>query len=241
MQSRFQDYDILSYLTLPKDYDPLPSVDPIEFLRRHLHELPPNIIQQFSLVTTPKQRTAITEIRNRRLKFTESRPRSLSFAVARNTWPTLWQGRERRGQEEGKEEQEWAKMSFLGGAEQQVGNLAKLLGDMEEERKAERVRIIRRTQTNDDFVPEEESDSGEEEDEVPEIQESESPEEAQALFERRIRERFIYGLLEVSLVTPHEKPARISCQGADYDSVDWDEWLDVEDDRDAEERWFDDD
>jgi hypothetical protein len=33
----------------------------------------------------------------------------------------------------------------------------------------------------------------------------------------------------------------ISCQGADYDSVDWDEWLDVEDDRDAEERWFDDD
>jgi hypothetical protein len=63
------------------------------------------------------------------------------------------------------------------------------------------------------------------EDEDPEIQESESPEEAQALFERRVRERFIYGLLE----------------GADYDSVDWDEWLDVEDDRDAEERWFDDD
>lgn len=210
MQSRFQDCDILSYLALPQDYDPLPSVDPIEFLKRHLHELPPNIIQRFSLVTTPKQRTAITEIRNRRLKFTESRPRSLSFAVARNTWPTLWQGRERRGQEEGKEEQEWAKMSFLGGAEQQVGNLAKLLGDMEEEREAERVRIIRRTQANDDFVPEEESDSGEEEEEeeVSEIQESESLEEAQALFERRIRERFIYGLLEVSLVAPHKKPAR---------------------------------
>ncbi|KAG2042270.1 hypothetical protein BDR03DRAFT_944947 [Suillus americanus] len=223
MQSHFQDSDILSYLLLPQDYDPLPSVDPIEFLKRHLHELPPNIIQRFSLVTMPKQRTAITEIRNRRLKFTESRPRSLSFAVARNTWPTLWQGRERRGQEEGKEEQEWAKTSFLGGgAGQQVGNLAKLLGDMEEEREAERVQFIRRTQANDEFIPEEESDSEEDEDE---IQESESPEEAQALFERRIRERFIYGLLE----------------GADYDSVDWDEWLDVEDDRDAEERWFDDD
>jgi hypothetical protein len=163
MQSHFQDSDILSYLVLPQDYDPLPSVDPIEFLKRHLHKLPPNIIQRFSLVTTPKQRTAITEIRNRRLKFTESRPRSLSFAVARNNWPTLWQGREQRGQEEGKEEQEWAKTSFLGGAEQQVGNLAKLLGDMEEEREAERVRIIRRTQANDDFVPEEESDSEEEE------------------------------------------------------------------------------
>ncbi|KAG2077258.1 hypothetical protein BDR04DRAFT_1001622 [Suillus decipiens] len=224
MESHFQDSDILHYLVLPQDYDPLPSVDPIEFLKRHLHELPPNIIQRFSLVTTPKQRTAITEIRNRRLKFTESRPRSLSFAAARNTWPTLWQGREQRGQEERKEEQEWARMSFLGGAEQQVGNLAKLLGDMEEEREAERVRIIRRTQANDDFVSEEESDS-EEENEVSEIQESESPEEAQAYFERRIRERFIYGLLE----------------GADYDSVDWDEWLDVEDDRDAEERWFDDD
>ncbi|KAG1907027.1 uncharacterized protein F5891DRAFT_999846 [Suillus fuscotomentosus] len=226
MQSGFQDSDILSYLALPQDYNPLPSVDPIEFLKRHLHELPPNIIQRFSLVTTPKQRTTITEIRNRRLKFTESRPRSLSFAVARNTWPTLWQGRERRGQEEGKEEQEWAKMNFLGGSEQQVGNLAKLLGDMEEEREAERVRFIQRTQANDDFVPEEESDSEDENDsEYPEIQEPESPQEAQALFERIIRERFIYGLLE----------------GADYDSVDWDEWLDVDDDRNAEERWFDDD
>ena len=34
---------------------------------------------------------------------------------------------------------------------------------------------------------------------------------------------------------------QLFCQGADYDLVDWDEWLDVEDDRDAEERWFDDD
>lgn len=31
----------------------------------------------------------------------------------------------------------------------------------------------------------------------------------------------------------------VSCQGADYDSVDWDEGLDVED-TNAEERWFDD-
>ncbi|KAG1752631.1 uncharacterized protein EDB91DRAFT_1044803, partial [Suillus paluster] len=227
MQSTFQDSTILSYLGLSQDYEPLPSVGSVEFLKRHIHQLPPHITQRFSLVTTPKQRTAITEIRNRRLKYTESRPDSLSFTAARNAWPALWQGRERRGEEEGKEEQEWAKMNFLGGAEQQVGKLGKLLGEFEEEREAERVRFIRRTQANDDFVPEEESDS-EEEDEVAEtqeVEESESPEEAKSLFERRIRERFIYGLLE----------------GADYDSVDWDEELDVDDDRNAEERWFDDD
>ncbi|KAG0709792.1 hypothetical protein DFH29DRAFT_885811 [Suillus ampliporus] len=228
MQPSFQDSEILSYLGLPRDYDPLPSIDPVEFLKRHIHQLPPHVIQRFSLVTTPKQRTVITEIRNRRLKYTESRPGSLSFTAARNAWPALWQGRERGGQEEGREEQEWGKISFLGGAEQQVGKLGKLLGDFEEEREAERVRFIRRTQANDDFVPEEEDSDSEEEYEFPktqEVEESESPEEAKALFERRIRERFIYGLLE----------------GADYDSVDWDEGLDVDDDRNAEERWFDDD
>jgi len=199
MQFTFQDSEILSYLGLPKDYDPLPSVFPIEFLKRHLYQLPPHIIQRFSLVTTPKQRTLITEIRNRRLKFTESRPRCLSFTAARNAWPALWQGRERRGQEEAKEEQEWVSKSFLDGAEQQVGNLGKLLGEFEEEREAERVRAIRRMQVNDEFVPEEEDSDSEEEDEALDVQEiDESSEDAQILFERRIKERFIYGLLEVS-------------------------------------------
>ncbi|OAX44501.1 hypothetical protein K503DRAFT_861338 [Rhizopogon vinicolor AM-OR11-026] len=225
MQFTFQDSEILSYLGLPKDYDPLPSAFPVEFLKKHLHQLPPHIIQRFSLVTTPKQRTLITEIRNRRLKFTESGPRCLSFTGARNAWPALWQGRERRGQEEAKEEQEWVAKSFLDGSGQQVGKLGKLLGEFEEEREAEKVRVIRRMQANDEFVPEEEDSESEEENEVPDIQEvDESSEEAKTLFERRIKERFIYGLLE----------------GADYDSVDWDEGLDVED-KNAEERWFDDD
>jgi hypothetical protein len=202
MQFTFQDPEILSYLGLPKDYDPLPSAFPVEFLKKHLHQLPPHITQRFSLITTPKQRTVITVIRNRRLKFTESRPRCLSFTAARNTWPALWQGRERGGQEEAKEEQEWVARSFLDGAEQQVGMLGKLLGEFEEEREAERVRVIRRMQANDEFIPEEEDSDSEEEDRAPEIQEvDESPEEAKTLFERRIKERFIYGLLEVSLLT----------------------------------------
>jgi hypothetical protein len=200
MQFTFQDSEILSYLGLPKDYDPLPSAFPVEFLKKHLHQLPPHITQRFSIVTTPKQRTLITEIRNRRLNFTESRPRCLSFTAARNAWPELWQGRERRGREEAKEEQEWVAESFLGGAEQQVGMLGKLLGEFEEEREAERVRVIRRMQTSEEFIPEEEDSDSEEESEAPEIQEmDESPEEAKMLFERRIKERFIYGLLEVSL------------------------------------------
>jgi hypothetical protein len=202
MQFTFQDPEILSYLGLPKDYDPLPSAFPVEFLKKHLHQLPPHITQRFSLITTPKQRTVITVIRNRRLKFTESRPRCLSFTAARNTWPALWQGRERGGQEEAKEEQEWVARSFLDGAEQQVGMLGKLLGEFEEEREAERVRVIRRMQANDVFIPEEEDSDSEEENRAPEIQEvDESPEEAKTLFERRIKERFIYGLLEVSLLT----------------------------------------
>lgn len=89
--------------------------------------------------------------------------------------------------------------SFLDGAEQQVGNLGKLLGEFEEEREAERVRAIRRMQVNDEFVPEEEDSDSEEEDEALDVQEiDESSEDAQILFERRIKERFIYGLLEVS-------------------------------------------
>jgi hypothetical protein len=48
-----------------------------------------------------------------------------------------------------------------------------------------------------DFVPEEDSDEDEEGPAY--IQEQETFEETKTLFERRIRERFIYGQLEVGL------------------------------------------
>ncbi|GAV98991.1 hypothetical protein LENED_000415 [Lentinula edodes] len=113
------------------------------------------------------------------------------------------------------------------GSTKHVKKLGSLLRDYEEEREAERVRNIRRTQLaaeESQFIPEEDEDSAE--DEPVESGDVEEATEAdnRAEFERRIRERFIYGLLD----------------NIDYDRVDWDESLDTDNDRDTEERWFDD-
>ncbi|KAF9045916.1 hypothetical protein BDZ89DRAFT_1058479 [Hymenopellis radicata] len=211
-------------MTSSFDEQPILPTEPHDFLKQHLHVLPPHLSIKFSSITTPKQRNTLSIIRNRRLKYTESNPRALSFAIARNTWPTLWEGRERRGMEEGDDEKQWAKEGFLQGSEKHVGKLGALLGGYEEEREAERVRTLRREAAENHFVPEEDSDSDDEVDQVTEnLASLETDEDARLLFERRIKERFIYGLLE----------------DIDYDEVDWDESLDMENDRDAEERWFD--
>ncbi|TFK43730.1 hypothetical protein BDQ12DRAFT_675459 [Crucibulum laeve] len=220
----------LLYLDLPKDYEPSPKIDAISFLTKHLPQLPPHILLKFSDITSPKQRTTIPNIRNRRLTYTNNNPPELRFYAARSNWPTLWEGRERRGIEEGNEEKEWAESRFLEGSEKHIGKLAKLLGEYEEEREAERIRIIRREKAATEFTPEEDTDSEEEEEEEEDSAPSSAPvqesqEEAQRWFERLIRERFIYGLLE----------------NIDYDKVDWDESLDIDDEREAQERWFDDD
>ena len=80
-----------------------------------------------------------------------------------------------------------------------------LLAGYEEERSAERVRAQRRAAADElDRIPEEEdSDEGEEEEEEEEEEqvqppvEEDSVEDAKTWFLRRVRERFIYGLLEV--------------------------------------------
>ncbi|KIJ70115.1 hypothetical protein HYDPIDRAFT_104785 [Hydnomerulius pinastri MD-312] len=202
MEVGFRDNAILSYIGLPADYDPLPSKSPIDFLRKHLHHLPPHLITSFSSITTPKQRSAIPEIRNRRLVYIETKPKELQFAAAKSRWPLLWPVRERSGQEEAEEEREWAQKGFLDGKSQQVGKLATLLGDYEEEREAERVRSVRRKHVEaaeEEFVPEEDdSDSDMSDHDTPDMQES--PEEQRLTFERRITERFIYGLLEVRVM-----------------------------------------
>ena len=56
-------------------------------------------------------------------------------------------------------------------------------------------------------------------------QEEQSEADLRALFDRRIRERFIYGLLT----------------DVDYDSVDFNDLLDTDNDDELQERWFDDD
>lgn len=195
----FREPAILSYIGLPPEHEPRPSLSPIEFLTKYLHVLPPHLIVGFSSITTPKQRSVIAEIRNRRLAYTETRPKQLAFVEARDRWPHLWSGGGRRGQGAAQEEREWAEKGFLGGdTQQQVGKLGALLADYEEEREAERIRMVKRQRANDEFVPEEEEEDSESEmgddDEV-----EESPEEARAMFERRIKELFIYGMLEVSV------------------------------------------
>lgn len=189
---------LLKYLGLSPDHTPNPTDDPVGFAKEHLRELPPNLACLLSSQTTPKQRTQIPTVRNRRLQYTETNPAELSFAQAKSTWPTLWQGRELRGKEQGKEEQEWADREFLGGSHKHVGKLGNLLGGYEEEREAEKVRVMRRREAEiAESLPEEDEDSSDEEELPPVNVEDESPEVAQTWFVRLIKERFIYGLLDV--------------------------------------------
>ncbi|KAI6003709.1 hypothetical protein EDD15DRAFT_2384868 [Pisolithus albus] len=191
------DGDAFSDLAL---LSPLPSGSPIEFLRKYLHQIPPHLMTSFALVTTPKQRSLIPDMRNRRLRYTETAPKQLELESAKARWPHLWSGHERYGKRAAEDEKEWANTSFLDGMQQQVGQLGSLLGEYEEEREVERARCLKPTRG----IPQD-------------VQES--PEELSVDFERRIKELFIYGLLE----------------GADYDLCDWSEQYDIYD----EERWFD--
>jgi hypothetical protein len=224
----FKPGPILSYLDLPQNYTPSPEVEPLEFLSSNLRLLPPHLLANFSLVTTPKQRTNLLQIRNRRLRYTQSNPSALAYANARSTWPTLWRGTpDRRGArqaQDGAEEKSWVESDFYGTQKPHVRKLGELLAGYEEERSWERSRIERRRRDEEEFVPEEDEDTDDEEEDEPVTEPEESFEESKEAFERLIRERFIYGLLD----------------SANYDAVDWDESLDVDDDRDAEERWFDD-
>jgi hypothetical protein len=195
--------DILKYLGLPPDYQPNPESDPIRFLSQNIRTIPKHFAPNFDQRTTPKQRTVVPTIRNRRTKFTQSNPTELSFESAKKSWPLLWTGDPseagpRRGQAERLEEKNWADHEFLGGATQHVGKLGALLGGYEEERAAERFRMERRQrEAEKPFVPEEDEDTSDEEDPASPPPE-ESPEEARLAFERSVKERFIYGLLNVN-------------------------------------------
>ena len=123
----------------------------------------------------------------------------------------LWEGRgERVGVEEGKDERMWAENEFLGGRRRQkVGKLGALLGGYEEEREAERIREVRRgdlsqrmqehsLEDNEEEEEEEEEEGGEDdEDGDSGVDEPLTPAQLQSNFERLVRERFIYGLLDV--------------------------------------------
>ena len=189
----------LRYLGLPQNYEPSPENDPITFLSKHLLQLPPHILMNYTYITTPKQRTAIATIRNRRLHYANKNPPDFQFNNARLTWPDLWQGQEHHVEQNGDDERAWVQNEFLKGKKQYVGKLGNLLAAYEEERKSEGIRMLKRSRatTENNFVPEEDSDSDGDGDSQP-PQETETEEEVKASFERLIREFFVYGRLEVS-------------------------------------------
>lgn len=200
---------ILSYLQLPSDYSPSPTTAPIPFLTKHARQLPEHLLQLFSAITTPQERTAVLVIRNRRFSFVQSDPPALRFIPARQRWPTLWEGGGQLGQEHSREEKEWADTAFLGGGRKPfVGKLGALLGEYEEERQTERARLARHAH-QDVFVPEEDTSTGSDDDQ--DSLEPEVPESTQAVqdsFLRRVRERFIYGQLEVFFLCFRRRTAR---------------------------------
>jgi hypothetical protein len=195
----------LKYLQLPDDYDPSPSDSPIQFLSRHLRSLPPHLAKsEFSTTTSPKQRTVIPAVRNRRFKYTQSRPTVFEYENARAQWPMLWRGApEKPGDRQraaGEDERRWVEKDFIGGWKPHVKKLGELLAGYEEEREGERERVIRRQRADDQFVPEEDTDSEEEEEgenAEPVSEEPETLEESKEAFQRLVTERFIYGMLDV--------------------------------------------
>jgi len=122
----------------------------------------------------------------------------LSFASAVQTWPTLWHSQNLRLPERRKDEEKWAQTEFMAGSTKHLGKLGPLLGGYEEEREAERLRILRAERpAHEGSIPEDDTESDEEESDV-NGREEETMEEAKASFERLVKERFIYGLLDVS-------------------------------------------
>jgi len=228
----FDAFPIISYLQLEPDSKPSPVDEPLEFLKKYVTQLPPQLLETFSDIVPPKQRTLIPVVRNRRYKYTLSEPEELEVSEARRTWPTLWRGardRRREQQEAAADERQWAEKEFLNGRKQHIGKLASLLGDYAGEIEGERLRELGRAhaERQPDFIPDEEdSDESEFEAELAKTQAAmpESPEEAKDHFQRLIRERFIYGLLD----------------SIDYDAVDWNDKWDDDSVQESENRWFDD-
>ena len=189
---------VLAYLALPQSYEPSPETSPIEFLQKHIRELPPHMLMLFSTTTAPRERAVIPVVKNRRFKYAETKPPELALVNAQSTWPALWEGWERPGKDQGRDEKEWADKEFMdGGTKQQVGKLGALLGDYEEERESERVRAVRRRRAEYiESLPEEDEESDESGEEPP-VPEDVPIADREVAFLRSIKEHFIYGRLEV--------------------------------------------
>ena len=122
---------LLKYLSLPEDYEPSPKEDPLGFLKLHISVLPRYLLQSFSNVLTPRQRTSIPLIKNRRTNYVfQSHSPKLKWDRGRVLEPLLWEnmnaGRttstaaasgptvQQPGIEAGLQEREWAERHFVG-------------------------------------------------------------------------------------------------------------------------------
>ena len=204
---------ILKYLDLPPSYTPSPSSDPKSFLEVHIHHLPPNLLARFASTLNIYERSSLPVIRNRRTQYLQSAPEEYTFEGARKRFPDLWESIAlasgdsaprvdvRAAAREGAEdEKKWAEREFLGGTRGQVGKLGTLLGGYEEERVAVQEREKRRERAKLREIEKETEEEFEESSDEEELDSPPGPEDlaqARETFTRLVKERFIYGLLEV--------------------------------------------
>lgn len=219
------DQRFLRYLDLPECYQPSPTAAPVEFLQQHLVQLPKHLALYFSSLVPPKSRTSLSIVRNRRLNYVQSPAgqEALFWKRARSKWPLLWEqsgtAREegaRPGDFDAADERAWAKDNFLGGnGAAQIGKLGALLGEYEADREAERARHLRRdAAVRQAMMPQlaEEDEDSDDEDPVDAAANAaedaaETLDQHRDAFERLLKERLVYGLLDVSRFSPRSSVA----------------------------------
>jgi len=255
---------VLRYLSLPETYTPNPSTLPIAFLRLHLSILPSSILQHFSFLLSPRQRTTLSAIRNRRLTYHTSAPTAFSFPIARNKWVDIWdeiapgavlqENWRDTSKSYAEDEKAWAEAAFLDGetVAGKKSRLGRLLADYEEERVGEveranrsaRLRKREARKAGDREAELQDTEEEEEEEELSEDDQDAAPavdnQQLKGTFERVLKERFIAGLLKVSLSHSKTSVYRSFHQNFDYDPIDWSDKWDVQS-RDDEDRWFQED
>lgn len=143
----------------------------------------------------------------------QSAPGEYTFEGARKRFPDLWESIAlasghssprvdvRSAARDGAEdEKRWAEREFLGGTRGQVGRLGTLLSGYEERRVAEQEREERRERVKSREIERETQEEFEESSDGEVIDSPPDPEDlaqARETFTRLVKERFIYGLLEV--------------------------------------------
>lgn len=210
---------IRDYLELPSD-ESLP-LDPVDVLVKYAKTLPRTLLEPFTSITTPRDRTRVRVIKSRRIMYTQFTPTPdiLSAQAGRLRWPLLW---ERMGGSSlppqilpgggVSEEERWVREHFQGGVgeeesgdvRQHVKKLGGLLRGFEEEREMESMRERKRVERSMDDVGEEFDSESDEEEGVggrigntrigPPVLEEEDQESVARAFEKKLVELFVDGL-----------------------------------------------